>query len=72
MSKQKTPSSFAKDFQELEKIVAAFEKNSLDIDESLEQFERGLQIAERLKKTLETAENRIVTLKKKYRVGESE
>lgn len=58
--------TFAQQFAELESIVSSFEKNNLDLDESLKQFERGLQLTEQLKKILDTAENRIVELKKKY------
>ena len=62
--------SFAQQFEELERIVASFEEENTDIDASLAQFERGLHIAEQLKKTLSTTENRIEQLKKKYSIDE--
>lgn len=68
--KSTTTNSFAKDFAELEKIIASFEKEDLDLDDSMQQFERGLQLAEELKKTLATVENKIETLKNKYTAEE--
>lgn len=60
--------SFAKQFAELEKIVASFEEEDVTLDEGLKRFERGLQLAEDLKKTLESVENTVESLKERYRV----
>lgn len=68
---KKRDASFAKQFAELEQIVAAFEQKHLNLDESLEQFERGLKIASDLKKQLEGVENSIETLKKRYHAEEA-
>lgn len=65
-SKKSSKQSFADDFSALERIVKDFEADRFNLDDSLEQFEKGLQIAERLKKTLEGVENKIISLKKKY------
>lgn len=67
-AKKNTNKSFAQQFAELEKIVDSFEDGELDIDESLKQFEKGLQLAEELKLTLGTVENKIESLKSKYQV----
>lgn len=58
--------SFQKQFEELEKIVAAFESGKFDLDEGLEKFEEGLKIATELKKRLKEAENRLEEIKVKF------
>lgn len=63
-------STIADDFAALQQIVTAFEKDVLSLDESLVKFEEGLQLAQRVKKTLEGVEQKIVTLKKKYQIQE--
>lgn len=65
--KKQSKQSFAKDFEKLEQIVQQFENDEeLDVDKSLKQFEAGLKLAESLKKTLDTVEQRIEILKSKY------
>ena len=63
-----TSTSFAKQFEELERIVESFDDDSVDLDTSLKQFEKGLKLAEELKKSLQTVENKIDSLKQKYDV----
>lgn len=58
--------SFQKQFEELEKIVAAFEAGKFDLDDGLEKFEEGLKIATELKKRLKEAENRLEEIKVKF------
>lgn len=74
MPKKKTASSttrsFAEQFEELERIVTLFESGKLDVDESLKYFEKGLQLAEQLKKQLESVEQQVTSLKRKYTVDE--
>lgn len=65
-SRSKKTASFAEQFAALEKIVEACESENLSLDDSLKKFEEGLQIAEELKSTLQTVENKIDTLKGKY------
>ena len=64
MMKQKN--SFAKSFEDLEKIVARFEEGKIDLDEALEEFERGLKLVQELKGRLKDVENKVVVLKKKF------
>lgn len=66
LEKERVSQSFAENFAELSKIVAAFEQNKLDLDASLQNFERGLQLAAELKKTLGTVENKIHALQSRY------
>lgn len=58
--------SFAKAFEELEKITQTFERGGFDLDEGLKQFERGLELAATLKKKLSDVENKVEVIKKKF------
>lgn len=65
-TKQKKDQSFAAAFKELEEIVKKFEDGKLDLDESLEYFEHGLELASVCKKYLTGVENRVHEIKKKF------
>ena len=65
-----TDASFADQYAELESIVAEFEQSEVNIEEGLQKFERGLQIAATLRKTLNGVENSIEKLKSQYRSTE--
>lgn len=58
--------SFSKAFDELEKITKRFEEGKFDLDEGLQQFERGLELAALLKKKLSEVENTVEVIKKKF------
>ena len=60
---------FGKAFEELEKMTEAFENDHLDLDESLEKFERGLVLANQLKAKLREVEQRVEVIKKKFSTG---
>jgi exodeoxyribonuclease VII small subunit len=47
----KKDDSFSKKFAELEAIAESFETESVDLEAGLEKFERGLKLAEELKRT---------------------
>lgn len=64
--KQKKDQPFADAFKELEEIVKKFESGKLDLDESLNSFERGLELASLCKKYLGQVENRVHEIKKKF------
>jgi len=64
---KKKESSFADGFAELEQITAWFDSGvSVDLDEGLKKFERGLELAASLKKHLSEVENQVEELKGKY------
>lgn len=62
----KPGNDFASEMEELEQIVAWFERGDGDLDESLKKFERGMELAEKLKKHLETVENKAEVIRKKF------
>lgn len=63
-----TRDAFATQFAELEKIVRAFEEENISIDRGVALFEKGLILAQELKKHLSAVENTITTLKEHYRI----
>lgn len=65
-AKKKT-NSIREQFEALEKIVAQFEQGQLDVEDGLEKFEQGLQLATDLKKQLSGVEVKIENMKKKYK-----
>lgn len=62
--------TFQQQFEQLEQIVARFERGDIDLDEGLKEFEKGLSIAQELKKRLKDAGNKLEVLKKKFKVSE--
>ena len=59
--------SFGKQFEELEKIVEEFEEGKIDLETSLEKFEKALALAGDLQKRLKGVENKVETIKKKFK-----
>lgn len=51
--------SFEKSLTELEHIVNQLEKGELTLDDSLKQFEKGIQLARKCQETLQQAEQKI-------------
>lgn len=58
--------SFAKGYEELEKLVAEFESRELDLEKDLPRFERGLALAKKLQERLKEIENKVVEIEKKF------
>ena len=61
---QATP-DFEKSLAELEQIVARMEGGELSLDESLQQFERGVALARACQQALQAAEQKVGMLLKK-------
>lgn len=51
---------------ELESIITWFESDEVDIDRAETEYERGLKIAEELKKRLAETKNNITKLKQSF------
>lgn len=65
-SKKQSTQNLQQQFEELETIVTQFEKGGIDLDKSLELFERGLVLAEQCKSRLKEVENKVIDIKKKF------
>ena len=66
-SKKTDKTSFGASFAELEKIVAKFENEEVDLEEGLKDFEHALVLARSLKERLSDVENKVVEIKKKFK-----
>lgn len=61
-SQQVPTVSFETSLNELEQIVARLESGALPLEEALNEFERGVQIAKQGQKVLQQAEQRVQIL----------
>ncbi|OGY86219.1 MAG: exodeoxyribonuclease VII small subunit [Candidatus Kerfeldbacteria bacterium RIFOXYA2_FULL_38_24] len=59
--------SFSEQLKKLEEIVLLMEQKDVDLEDSVVKLEEGLKLAEKLKAILQKTENKIVSLKNKYR-----
>jgi exodeoxyribonuclease VII small subunit len=62
--RQETP-QFEQSLQELEALVEKMEKGDLSLEESLQHFERGVQLTRTCQQALKEAEQKVETLLKK-------
>ncbi len=53
---------FEKSLAELEKVVSALENDEVSLDEAIALFEKGVKLSNQCRKTLESAQNKIVKL----------
>ncbi len=56
---------FEKSMEELEKIVSDLESGTLTLDQSIEAFERGIELSRLCQKRLEASEERVKKLLEK-------
>ena len=56
--------SFKEGLMELDSIVKALESNQLELEQSIESYERGVALLGALKKRLDTAQQKVVKLSK--------
>lgn len=54
--------NFEKSLIELENIIKKLESEEVSLDESIALFEKGVVLSNECRKTLEKAENKIITL----------
>lgn len=57
-----TKTNFEEVIQELEEIAQALEKGDLSLEQSVEKFEKGMQLSAQCKQILENAEKKITML----------
>ncbi|HEX7026680.1 MAG TPA: exodeoxyribonuclease VII small subunit [Gammaproteobacteria bacterium] len=69
---KKTVDSFENDLQALETLVEKLERGDLPLEDSLQQFERGIALARRCQQALKTAEQKVRILLEKNAEAEPE
>lgn len=62
MSKKTSQPDFEKALSELESLVENLEKGELPLEETLKQFERGIELTRNCQKALQAAEQRVEIL----------
>ena len=62
MSKKTSQPDFEKSLSELESLVASLEKGDLPLEETLKQFERGIELTRNCQQALKSAEQRVEIL----------
>ena len=67
-----TNNDFGAKLNELEKITEWFESEEVDLNDALAKFERGMQLADELKKELQQVENRVEKIKQKFEAPAAE
>jgi exodeoxyribonuclease VII small subunit len=63
--KRQEPPAFEKSLQELEALVVKMEQGNLSLEESLQHFERGIQLTRTCQQALKEAEQKVEILLKK-------
>ena len=63
--KQQQPAPFEQSLKELETLVEKMEQGDLSLEESLQHFERGVQLTRACQQALKDAEQKFETLLKK-------
>ncbi|HTB48916.1 MAG TPA: exodeoxyribonuclease VII small subunit [Verrucomicrobiae bacterium] len=51
---------------ELDTVMAELQREDLDVDTALQQYQRGLELVQQLEAYLKTAENKVRELKAKF------
>jgi len=62
--------NFTKAYQEIEVINEWFQREDIDLDEALKNYERGMELVKKCKERLKEAENKFEEIKKKYFIEE--
>ncbi len=62
----KSDFNFSQALGELEEITTYLESSEVDLNVAIAKFERGTELAGELKKYLQTAENKVETLKARF------
>ena len=70
MSNQKNDPSLSDQLRQLDELIAWFDQDGFDLDEALKKFDEGIKLTETIEARLNTLENKITVLKKRF--GEAE
>ncbi len=63
---KKTSNDFEKSLLELEKIVDRMEQGEQSLDDTMKDFERGMQLSQQCQKSLDEAQQKVEKLVKKH------
>lgn len=63
---------FGKGYAELESIVQEFESKEINLEKDLPKFEKGLELAQKLKGRLKEIENTVIKIEQKFADKDSE
>lgn len=67
MSKARTPApSYDQLKSELDAIMLELQREDLDVDQALRQYQRGLELVQQLETYLKNAENQVIELKASF------
>ncbi len=66
-TKKNDKMNFGSLFSELETIVQKFEREEVDLEDGLKDFETALTLARNLKERLTAVENKVVEIKRKFK-----
>jgi len=66
MSSKNNPSNFQEKLNQLEAIVADFERGDIDLDAAVAQFDSGMKLAEELKQHLDSMEVKVERIKRDF------
>lgn len=64
-SKPQSDFNYATALKELEEITTYLESSDVDLDEAIKRFDRGSELASKIEKHLQEAENKVNTIKTK-------
>ena len=65
MDKQKSNFKYSEAIAELEEITNYLESSDVDLDEAIKKFDRGSFLAKQIETHLESAENKLKSIKEK-------
>ncbi|MGD8374207.1 MAG: exodeoxyribonuclease VII small subunit [Candidatus Woesebacteria bacterium] len=63
---EKNPKTISQQLNDLDELLAWFDKEDLDLDEALKKFDEGAKLADEVKGRLSVLENKITILKQKF------
>ena len=61
--------NFTSAYEEVEKINEWFQNEETDLEEALQKYERGMELVQKCKDRLKSAENKFEEIKKRYASG---
>jgi exodeoxyribonuclease VII small subunit len=72
MADRNSDFDFAAGLKELESITQWFEAEEIDLDQALVKFERGMELAERLRKHLSGIETKVEKIKGRFKASDDD